>query len=180
MRDERLEQLAVARLGTPAHEAEHARLARTVDIGVEQADLRALGFQRQREIDGHGRLADAALSRRDGDQVVCAGQRLQAVLDGVRGDRALDRHLELRPLERRGAVHAQRFGERLTARGERVADSNLDVPRGAAALELERRAGTPERPAGLGNDEAAESFGEARAGGIRHDAATWSWAAIVT
>ena len=59
----RLERLAVLRL-RPARDAEHHRLRRAVDVGVEHADLRAFGGQREREIDRGRRLADAALAAR--------------------------------------------------------------------------------------------------------------------
>ena len=50
-----------------AGDAQHARHGRAVDVGVEHADLEADGRQRQREIGGGGRFADAALARGDGD-----------------------------------------------------------------------------------------------------------------
>ena len=106
VRHQRLEQLAVAGLGTPPHEAQHPRLARAVDIGVEQPYARALQGERQREVHGHGRLADTALARGDRDQILHAGQRLQAVLHGVGHDRARDLELDRPGARQRGAVHA--------------------------------------------------------------------------
>jgi hypothetical protein len=158
MRDERLEQLAVARLRPPPREAQHARLARPVDVRVEQADLRALGGEREREIHGDGRLADAALAGSHGDQIIDAGQRLQAVLNSVRHDRARDRELDRRPGEGLGAVHAQGFRQCMAARGEWEPEPQRDVPRSAVALELERGAGPTERSARVRNDEAAEGL----------------------
>ena len=72
-------------------------------------DARSLGRQCQGEVHGYGRLADAALAGRDGDQVVGSRQRLQPVLNGMRHDRADDRDLERRAGERGGAVQAQSF-----------------------------------------------------------------------
>ena len=46
----RLERLAVLGFGA-AGDAEHGRLRRAVDVGVEHADARALGCKRQREVD---------------------------------------------------------------------------------------------------------------------------------
>ena len=50
-----------------ARQAEEARRRRAVDVGVEQAHAPALRRKPQRKIGGGRRFADAALSRRDGD-----------------------------------------------------------------------------------------------------------------
>src|SRR4030095_6164056 len=47
-------------------------------------------LQREREIDGGGRFADAALSRRDRDDVLHAGDELHAPLHRVRHDLLAD------------------------------------------------------------------------------------------
>ena len=47
-----------------AADAEHRRLTRAVDVGIEHADLRAFGGKRQCKIGRDGAFADAALSRR--------------------------------------------------------------------------------------------------------------------
>ena len=52
-----------------AAEAEHARDRVAPDVGVEDADLLALGLQRGGEVDGQRRLADAALAGADADDV---------------------------------------------------------------------------------------------------------------
>ena len=78
VRLQRLDALAVRRGGPLAREAQHERLARTVDVRIEQADPRALRRPGQREIDRDGGLADAALAGGDGHDVADAGQRLQA------------------------------------------------------------------------------------------------------
>ena len=91
------------------------------------------------------------------------------MLDGVRDDRADDRKFDRRPCESRGAVHAQRLGQRLAAGGQREAQSNRDVPHRPAALELEGSTGAAQGPAGMGNDEAAQGVAQIRAGRIRHD-----------
>jgi hypothetical protein len=50
--------------------AQHARHRRTVDVGVEQAGGDAVGGQAERQVHRGGRLADAALARGDGDDVL--------------------------------------------------------------------------------------------------------------
>ena len=67
--------------------AEHRRDRRAEHVGVEQADLRAVALQREREVDRDRRLADAALAGRDRDDVLgalehglVARRRLNAVL----------------------------------------------------------------------------------------------------
>ena len=54
---------------------EHDRHVRPVDVGVDDADLAAALREREREVHGDRRLADAALARADGDDVLHAGQR---------------------------------------------------------------------------------------------------------
>src|SRR6185503_5740094 len=141
VRHERLEQLAVARLGTAAYQAQHARLAGTVDIGVEQPDARALAGKREREIHGHRGLADTALARCHGDEVVNARQRLEPVLHGVRGYGARDLELERLPVDSCAAVHAQRLDERGRTAPERKTEAQSHVPRATAPLDLEARPG---------------------------------------
>ena len=62
----------------PAGQAQQARLRGAIDVGVEDAGLEPDRLQAQRQIDGGGRLADAALARCYGDHVLDAGD-----LDGV-------------------------------------------------------------------------------------------------
>jgi hypothetical protein len=81
----RLKRLAVRRIRA-AGNAQHLRLRRTVDVGIEQADVGALGSQRQRQVHGRRTLADAALAGRHGDDVLDAGQQLHAALHRVRHD----------------------------------------------------------------------------------------------
>ena len=56
-------------------EAEHARLRVAPHVGVEHADLLALGDERRGEVRGHARLADAALAGADADHVLDLGER---------------------------------------------------------------------------------------------------------
>jgi hypothetical protein len=81
----RLEALAVARF-RPAADAEHDRLRWAVNIGVENADARTLRRQPEREVDRGGALAHPALAGGDGDDVLDAGNQLDAALHGVRDD----------------------------------------------------------------------------------------------
>ncbi len=56
-------------LGTLGN-AEHALLAGSVDIGIEQADAGTEGLQGEGEVDRGGRFADPALAGGDGDDVL--------------------------------------------------------------------------------------------------------------
>ena len=76
---QRLHGLAVLALG-PARDAQHHRQAGAVDVGIEQADAGALGRQRERQVGGGGALADAALARGHGDDVLDVGHQLHAAL----------------------------------------------------------------------------------------------------
>ena len=50
--------------------AEHLRLTRAIDVGVQQADLETFRRQCQRQIGGDGGLADATLAGSDRDNVL--------------------------------------------------------------------------------------------------------------
>ena len=62
-------------------DAEHRRHVRAGDVRVQQADLRAVLPERQREVHGDRGLADAALVRGDGDDVAHALDRLGTAAD---------------------------------------------------------------------------------------------------
>src|SRR3569832_1823138 len=87
--DQRLEVLAVVGLGLVG-DAQHGRLRRAVDISVQHADTRAFGGQRQRQVDGGGGLADAALAGGHGDFVLDVVYQLDAALDAVGHDLEAD------------------------------------------------------------------------------------------
>ena len=56
-------------------DSQHLRNVRTVDVAVQEADAAAALCERHRQIDGHGRFSDAALSGAHGDDVLDARQR---------------------------------------------------------------------------------------------------------
>ncbi len=62
---------------TPNTEPGEPRLARAVEVGVENGDAQALAAQGPRQGHGDGALADPALARADGQPVTDAGQRLR-------------------------------------------------------------------------------------------------------
>ena len=62
---------------------QHPRLARAVDVRIEDADARALPQQRQGQIHGRGGLADAALAGCDGNHVPDVRQRREIALHGM-------------------------------------------------------------------------------------------------
>ena len=90
-------------------DAQHDRHVRPVDVGVDHADLAARLRQRNREVHGDGRLADAAFAGADRDDVLHARQRLPRAVaaDGFAHARA-HRH-----------VHAGHAGQ-LHHRGPRL------------------------------------------------------------
>ncbi len=105
----RLEALAVLRFGPPG-DAEHHRLRRAVDVGVEDADRGALGGEREREVHRGGALAHAALAGGHGDDVLDARHQLHAALHRVRHDLRAPRSRSTLPtpglLQRRGHLRA--------------------------------------------------------------------------
>jgi hypothetical protein len=70
-------------------DAQHLRLRRAVDVGIQQADVGALGGQRQRQVHRGGGLADAALAGGHGDDVLHLRNQLHAALHAVRDDLAM-------------------------------------------------------------------------------------------
>jgi hypothetical protein len=94
-----METLAVRGTGFLTLEPQHERLARAVDVRVEDADPRALRGPGEGEIHGHRRLAHAALAGSDGDNVFDRPERLQVALHRVRTDvgvqlEGLQRHID--------------------------------------------------------------------------------------
>ncbi len=89
MTEQRFDVLAVGCFGLVG-DAQHGRLRRTIDVGVEHANARAFGGQRQREVDGDGGLADAALAGSDRNDVLDVGDHLDATLHAVRNDLETD------------------------------------------------------------------------------------------
>ena len=65
---------------------EHDGLTGSIDIGIQQADPRALRRPRDREVHGNGGLADPSLARGDRDNVGDAGKWGEAALHRMRGD----------------------------------------------------------------------------------------------
>ena len=102
-------------------DAEHHRLRRAVDVGIEHADRRAFGRQRQREVDRGRAFAHPAFARSDRDDVAYAGDQLHAALHGVRDD--FHRHVD---------ADAADVRERLQLRGDLPAD-RLDLALGGIA-----------------------------------------------
>ena len=116
----RLHGLAVARGRAPG-DAEHERLRRAVDVGVEHADGGALGGERQREVDRRGALAHAALARGHRDDVLDPRDELHAALHRVRDDLRL--HVQRSRGPRRAASPAARPPARARSRARRAPDS---------------------------------------------------------
>ncbi|MNF74629.1 hypothetical protein D3C84_566680 [compost metagenome] len=111
--------------------AEHQALAGAVDVGVEDADPRALAGQRQRQVGGGGRLADAALARGHGDDVLHPGQGLGLRRHLVGRDHTVDLH--------RGLAHA---GEVFQAGLEQLGPAILEQPGGIAQFQAHAYAAT--------------------------------------
>ena len=91
---ERLDDLAVRHLRLACN-AEETRLRRSVDVGVDDADLQSDCLQPERQIDGDGRFADAAFAGGNGDHVLDARYALHRscrhALRPLRPDAALRR-----------------------------------------------------------------------------------------
>ena len=84
---DRLQRLAVDRFGLLL-DVEHARHRGAVDVGIEQAGADAVGGKAERQVHRGGRLADAALARGDGDDVLHARHVDAAAAAGGLGRRS--------------------------------------------------------------------------------------------
>ena len=123
-------------------DAEHHRHRGAVDVGVEQADAMAELRQRQREVGGDGRLADAALAAGDRHHVADLGDQV-----GILGDRLLRRllaggglghvHVDLRLRHAgEGADDPLHLVAHLLA-GRRIVGGHLEVHHHRAGIRLD-------------------------------------------
>ena len=88
---ERLDALAVGRHGPLALQPHHARLARAVDVGVEQADARAVRRQASARFTAAVDLPTPPLPDATAMTLLMPGQGLQAALDRLGRDAASSR-----------------------------------------------------------------------------------------
>jgi hypothetical protein len=65
---------------------EHQRNTRSVNISIEDTDIRALAGERERKIDGSRGFADAAFAGCDCDDVFDVFERFQVALHAMCGD----------------------------------------------------------------------------------------------
>jgi hypothetical protein len=167
VRNERLQELAVPRFRPSPKQAQHAGLARPIDVGVEQPYARAFPGQREREVHRNRRLADAALAGRDGQHIADARQRLQPVLHRMRHDLARDHELDL-PYSQPGAMHAERLGQAVACTGCRETAADRHAPAVWGRRHGETRPPSAQSSARLGHDEGREMSLEGFLGGLGH------------
>ncbi len=153
MRLHRDDALAVRRLRLAAG-AQHARLARAVDVGIQHADLRPFGLQCQRQVRRHRGLAHTALAGRHHDDVFHVRQRRQRALHFVYMDAAGDRNG--RCLDRR--IGFQRLAHALAQAIEhaRRRVAQLEVHRYPRPVHADCTYGIGQRRAGMGIDQVAK------------------------
>ncbi|CAG9197453.1 hypothetical protein BGLA2_1250004 [Burkholderia gladioli] len=152
---QRVHGLVVGRVGAAVH-AEHGRQRGAVDVGVEDAHRGAFLRQRQRQVDGGGALAHAALARGHRHDVLHVRQQLHAALHGVGDDVLADRHA-------RGA-HARHLGQHgghalahvLVLAERRVTEHHADGNRVAVDRDLANALVGGVGAAGVGVDERRE------------------------
>ena len=94
-------------------QAQHQRLARAVDVGIEDTDPGAPGRPGERQVDGHRGFANSALAARHRDDILDAGEGLQVPLHGMRQDGAAE-------LERQRQRDAMLLQMRLQRRLQRM------------------------------------------------------------
>ena len=159
--------LAVLRIGL-ARDAHHARNARAVDIGIEQADSCALGLQRQREIGRRRALADAALARSDREDVLDVRQGREVLLHLVRKEapRSVDDRLLYRRLRLQRSAHLLR--ERIDPGLRRIAEHEFDRDVAVVDADAFDRAAGDEVLAAMRVDNRAEEFANALLRGMDH------------
>ena len=108
VRAQRCHVLAIGADRFDAGQSHHQRLARTVDVCIQQAHLGALRGPGECQIGGGGGFSDTALAGGDRDHVFDVGQRFQRPLNGVRGNLRTEFQLELCAPQSRLEVRAQR------------------------------------------------------------------------
>ena len=144
-------------------DAHHPRLARPVDVGVEQPGALALQGERHRQVGSHRRLADAALARRDGDDPPHPRHRGGAGLGGrmpadLEVGRRWRRGRPLRGQQRRDPCDPRQRRDRRLGGGagrlEPGALGRVDLEQEAHLAALDR-----ERPHHVRVDEAAAAAG---------------------
>ena len=123
-------------------DTEHDRHVGPVDVAVDDADAAAQLRQRDRQVDGDGRLADAALAGADGDDVADAGDRRAAAL-GQRRRPHHGRHLDVDGRDAGdaanggGGLFAELLLDRTGRRGELDRDADGAAVDGDALHEAE-------------------------------------------
>ncbi len=75
-----------------ADQPQHVRLARAINIGIQDTHRGAVGRQRERQIDRYRRFSDAALAGCNRNDIANIWQGLQAALHAVRDN--IGRQLE--------------------------------------------------------------------------------------
>ncbi len=150
----RLEALAILRF-RPAGDAEHHGLRRPIDIRIEHADRGAFGAQGERQVHCGGGFADTAFARGDSDDVLDAGDELDAPLHGMRHD--LRAHLDL-DRGRAGVLEGLRHlaADRLMLALAGVAELDIERNLVAGHLDVARRACRHEVLAGVRVDKALQ------------------------
>ena len=127
MAEERFHRLAVERDGL-ALDAQHRRLRGAVDVGVQDAHVGAFVREREREVRGDRRLADAALAGAHRDDVLDAAHHAEGPLDLVRDDVLRDVHRHVRRTRGLEAfAHALAHGLRAVTRRIAELDRDRDV-----------------------------------------------------
>jgi hypothetical protein len=147
--------------GRPGN-AHHHGLAGAVDIGIQDAHAGPFGGQGQGQVDRGGALADAALSRGHGDDVLHTRQQLHPALHGVRGDLGGDLHADIADTRHRARGGHQGLAQRGMLALAGVAQLDLEghvAVFDAQALQLTRRHVVFAR---VGVDDGFQRFGQRR------------------
>ena len=168
-----LDSLAIGGVGL-AVSAEHPRLARTVDVGIQDPDACPFGLQGQRQVDGHRGLTDAALAGGDGNDVLDIGLGFDAFLHGVGDDVAADVHRYPGLAGNGGKLCPYRLGQHVGVALRRKSQLDVDVDTIASDGDALDRLGADQVRAQIRVAEAGKRdfdlfFGDAAHGGSLRD-----------
>ena len=124
MRRKRHQMFAVGCRRLLALQAQHDRLARTVDVGIQEAHTSPLSRPRKSQVHSHGGLTDAALTRCNGHDVLDLLDRLEISLHCVGADirHQLDRQGRVDPGRRQ--VGLQTGGQLIVIASHRKSQAN--------------------------------------------------------
>ena len=128
-------ELAVQAL-RPAGNTQHGGLARPVNVGIQHANARALGGQRQCQVGSRGAFSHAPLARGHGNDIFNLGKQLHAALHRMGDDLAAEVHRDPLDTRHRHGGSRETFTQRFKQGLGRVAQLHVKGDIATACLDI--------------------------------------------